>query len=125
MAMITTSRLLSNRSRRVMLIGLVLVAFYLLAVTPARTYFEQRQEMAEATARYNTLIAANKGLEEQVSGLANDDRIAQLARERYELVPPNTDAYAVMPPAQAVVPEANAPEQSSWEKARDTLSFWD
>jgi cell division protein FtsB len=119
-------RLLSTRLRWIVLIGIVVLAGYLLLVTPARTYVQQRQQMHAAENRYQVLAQANKKLDDRVKELQTDQAISQLARERYELVPPGAQAYAVMPAPQqsAQTEEKSQQNKSLWNKIGDSLTFW-
>ena len=112
--------------RWIVLIGIVVLAGYLLLVTPARTYVQQRQQMHAAENRYQVLAQANEKLDSRVKELQTDQAISQLARERYELVPPGSQAYSVMPaPQQAAPTEENSQQNESlWSKIGDSLSFW-
>lgn len=131
--MVATTRtangvLLGQRMRRVVLAVIVIAAVYLLAVTPARTWWDQRQDMHAASQRYEALKVANADLEKRAAALRDDKNVEALARDRYELVPAGKDAYAVMPaPSQAVPAGATDgdPEQSWWSKTIDTVEFWD
>jgi cell division protein FtsB len=86
----------------VTIIAFFLAAFYLLAVTPVRTYFEQRAQMHQAQQRYTILATTNKQLQERAVQLQSNEEIKRLARERYELVEPGQQAFAVMPPSPTV-----------------------
>lgn len=86
--------------------AVIVVAFYLLAVTPVRTYFQQQAQMKAAEHRYEMLASTNKQLEERAAELQSDAEIMRLARERYELVEPGQMAFAVMPPSPAVLDAA-------------------
>ena len=123
---VATQRFLSSRARWLVFALLIVVAVYLLAVTPARTYFQQRQEMAEAQQRYDTLKSANEELTQRARDLQTDEAIGQLARDQYELVPPGADAYAVMPPAAAQSDSVAADgESDGWfSETTDKLTFW-
>lgn len=123
-----TKFILSQRTRRVVLGLIIVAAVYLLAVTPARTWWEQRQEMHAATQRYETLKSANSDLENRAAELKQDDKIQAIARERYELIPEGHKAYAVMPAPDQQVPAAKSEEPGAkdWiEKAVDAVEFWD
>lgn len=122
---IRARRFLAARTRRVVLVLLVAVGLYLLAITPARTYLDQRHQMAAAEERYELLAEHNVRLEERVARLRTDDEIARLARERYELVPPGQQAYAVMPtPASPASPPAPRQRDGWWSTLADAVTFW-
>jgi cell division protein FtsB len=119
-------RFLSTRIRWILLVGIVVLAGYLLLVTPARTYVQQRQQMHAAENRYQVLADANGKLDDRVKELQTDQAISQLARERYELVPPGSQAYSVMPAPQQAPTTDEKPKQnkSLWSKIGDGLTFW-
>lgn len=118
----TSSRWFTGRAKWLAVVALVLVAFYLLAVTPIRTYLEQQQQMDQAEQRHQILADTNKRLEERALQLQSDAEIKKLARERYELVEPGQQAYAVMPPSPAITQGAQTnPLQLELEKERSLV----
>ncbi len=119
-------RFLSSRARWFVFLMIVAVAIYLLAVTPVRTYLDQREQMQAAEKRHAVLVAANKDLVDRTVQLQSDEEIARLARERYELVPNGTQAYAVMPPAPtaAPAPQPDDTKKGFWSSAWDNVTFW-
>lgn len=123
---IHAQRFLSSRTRWIVFSIVVALGVYLLAVTPVRTYFDQRSQMQAAEARYELLAKANEQLDQRARELQSDEAIEQLARQRYELVPPGTEAYAVMPPPVTVAPQSADDEEDDglWSDVLDNLSFW-
>jgi cell division protein FtsB len=111
-------KFLSGKAKWLASVALVLVAFYLLAVTPLRTYVQQRSQMAEAEQRYEVLVETNKQLEERALQLQSDAEIKKLARERYELVEPGQQAFAVMPPSPAITQNQQGVLEQSLDRDR-------
>lgn len=109
---------MSNRlAKWLSIAALLFVAFYLLAVTPLRTYIQQQHQMQQAEQRYQILSSSNKQLQERATQLQSDDEIKKLAREKYELVEPGQQAYAVMPPSPAVTGPAEQQAQQETHQA--------
>jgi len=73
------------------------VGVLFLFVFPARTYLGQRHDLAAASARLQILSTENKNLTDQAAKLHNDAEIERLARDRYGLVRPGEEAYAILP----------------------------
>jgi cell division protein FtsB len=92
-------------SRRVLrrlwpLLGSIFVVGVLLVgVFPTRTYLAQRAAISRASEQLDVLQQQNATLEERADLLTSDAEIERLARERYNLVRPGEEAYAVLPPA--------------------------
>jgi cell division protein FtsB len=109
-----------------MFAALIVVAVYLLAVTPVRTYFQQRTQMQEAQQRYEVLRKTNEQLQLRANELQSDAEIKRLARERYELVEPGQQVYAVMPPAPVTTPDTTPPEpeESMSSRVWDAVNPW-
>lgn len=120
-------RSLTSRMKWITLAALFAVAVYLLAVTPVRTYFQQRAQMEEATQRYEILAKTNEQLAQRALQLQSDAEIERLARERYELVEPGQQAYALMPPPANIAPPTDVPpppESSVPQKIWDAVNPW-
>lgn len=77
--------------------GLVLVALLFLFVFPTRTYWAKRSEKDAASRRIEVLRQENKKMEQELKRLNDEDEIARIARERFNLVKPGEDAYAILP----------------------------
>jgi len=123
---VQAQRFLNSRAR-LLIFGLLLIAaVYLLAVTPMRTYLDQRQRMEATSERLAVLDLANERLRQRAVELQSDAEIARLAREKYELVPEGTEAYAVMPPPPAPAPPAKDEKKDGglWDRVVDGVSFW-
>ena len=123
-----TVRFVSSRAKLLASIAVVLVAFYLLAVTPIRTYFQHQAEMRQAEERYEVLASTNKELQQRAQQLQSDAEIKKLARERYELVEPGQQAWAVMNPSPTVTEQAKpASEEKKHgfvERTWDKINPW-
>jgi len=114
----TPPRTISNRTAKwLTAAALLFVAFYLLAVTPLRTYIQQQHQMHQAEQRYEILADTNKQLQDRATQLQSDDEIKRLAREKYELVEPGQQAYAVMPPSPAITQPAEQQAQQQEQQA--------
>jgi cell division protein FtsB len=105
------------------ILGLVLAAVVLsgllfLFVLPGRTYLSQRANLSAATSRLKVLGAESAKLEARIKQLQTDAEIERLARQRYGLVKPGEQAYAILPPQQAAPPPTSPKKRSHhawWE----------
>ena len=86
---------------------LAMLGVFALGVFPVRAYYAQLRQREELASRVRTLTAQNGTLVEDVARLQADDTVERLARERYELVRPGEEAYAILP--EAAPPPAPAP----------------
>lgn len=98
---------------RVGLALVVLVGLLFVFVFPTQAYFTQRDQIRAAEQRLHLLRTETTKLAAEAARLQNDAEIERLARERYGMVKPGEEAYAIVPspqpaPAQTV-PEAPAP----------------
>ncbi len=82
---------------RVAVASVVFVGFLFGAVFPTRTYLAQRRAISAATERLNLFKEQNGRLEAEAGRLQNDQEIERIARERYNLVKPGEEAYAIVP----------------------------
>lgn len=106
-----TAATMSVRPPRRRLLWLVLAAVTVIGVLfigvyPTRTYFAQRSALQKAQHQLAVLNNENAKLDQASSDLNTDARIEQLARERYNLVRPGEEAYAILPapPPKVAVP---------------------
>jgi cell division protein FtsB len=76
---------------------LAVVGVLLLGAFPARAYLDQINQREQLAERAGVLRASNEALAEQASRLQTDEAIERLARERYQLVRPGEEAYAILP----------------------------
>lgn len=72
------------------------MAMFLLGF-PLRTYVEQRSALAHARDTAAHLAADNKALHAEATQLQTPGEIERLARERYGLVRPGQEEYAILP----------------------------
>jgi cell division protein FtsB len=108
----------TSRAKWLTMVAIVLVAFYLLAVTPIRTYLQQQDQMERAEQRYEVLASTNQQLQERAQQLQSDVEVKRLARERYELVEPGQQAFAVMPPSPAITQDAHNDAEAQLDRDR-------
>ena len=111
--------------------SVVLVGLLFLFVFPTRTYVGQRRDLGSAQRRVEVLSKENEELAARVRKLNTDAEIERLAREQYNLVKPGEEAYAILPPPEAVPPPAAEAPAKKAKKPRgvvatvlDRLSFW-
>jgi cell division protein FtsB len=92
-----------GRRRLVVLVAAVIATGALLfGVFPTQAFLAQRASTSRAEERLRVLSEQNDALEERVARLGTDAEIERLARERYNLVRPGEEAYAVLPPPDPV-----------------------
>lgn len=100
---------------------LALAGVAVLATFPARAYVDQRQLRQSLAAEVRELEAGNAALEARAAELGTDAEIERLARERYFLVRPGEEAYALLPdgaqPPPAPAPAPEPPEPGWWSRA--------
>jgi cell division protein FtsB/cell division protein DivIC len=100
---------------------LAMLGVFALGAFPVRAYYAQLRQREELAARVRTLTTENGKLVDDVTRLQADDTVEQLARERYQLVRPGEEAYAILPepppppaPAAAPPPPPPAPAGDGW-----------
>lgn len=105
-------------------LALVLVLFT--AVFPTRTFWAQRNETQAAEQRLSVLSEQNGVLEDRAEELRSDEEVERLARERYNLVLPGEEAYALLPSAGSATtvppPDDGAGERNLLERLWDGVS---
>jgi cell division protein FtsB len=109
----------------VTLAGMVFVFFL-----PGRTLLQQRASLAAAETRVRVLSAENAKLATRVQQLHSSAEIEQLARERYNLVKPGEEAYAILPSPQLSSPSppakpAKRSHRGLFSRVRHDLAFWE
>lgn len=102
------------------------VAVLVLFVFPTRTYLDQRHQLALATQRLKVLNEANAQLSSQADKLHSSAEIERIARDRYHLVRPGEQAFAILPaPSSAAPPgpvhQAAPRHPSLWQRITDWL----
>jgi len=96
---------------------LAMLGVLVLGAFPVRAYFVQVRQREELAARVRTLQAGNAKLTDQAALLQSDETIERLARERFQLVRPGEEAYAILPDAGAPRP-VPAPDATAAAAAR-------
>ncbi|MBM3674438.1 MAG: septum formation initiator family protein [Actinobacteria bacterium] len=89
----------SRRSRALFLVvaSLVAVGILFLLVYPLRAMSDQRDRLSEAEARLELLRDQNAKLFQRSQQLSADAEIERIARDRYNMVRPGEQAWAVVP----------------------------
>jgi cell division protein FtsB len=111
--------------------AMTLVGAFFLGVSPARTFIAQRHELSQSEQRLAILKAQNEKLSQRVDRLHTDAEIERLARERYNLVKPGEEAYALLPSPEDPAPAAPASRPPAppkgkgfWSQVWDDVTFW-
>lgn len=103
---------------------LVLAGALYLFVYPARTYLEQRHEIASAERTLSVLNGENSKLSAQVVRFHQASYIEQVARTEYGFVMPGQQAYTVLPPTHEPASRPVATHKSSSSSWYAPLEFW-
>ncbi len=82
---------------RIALASVLFIGFLFGAVFPTKTYLAQRREIAAAAERLELFQEQNGRMQAEVDRLGRDEEIERLARERFNLVRPGEEAYAILP----------------------------
>ena len=116
--------------RRLFVVALVVAGLLFTFVTPARTWYVQRQDIVAARERNTVLDQQSRALQARADQLGTDAEVERLAREQYGLVKPGEEAFGILPaPGSAPRPPAAAPaarpsHRSWWHRAWDDVTFW-
>jgi cell division protein FtsB len=98
---VTAATLTLRSPRRRMLWMLVasvtVIGILFIGVYPTRTYLSQRAALSKAQHQLTVLQDENAKLDQQATNLNTDSEIETLAREKYNLVRPGEEAYAILP----------------------------
>lgn len=86
-----------------------LFAVVVLGAFPVRAYFDQSTQRDQLAARLAALAAKNDELARQAEQLKDPQTVEALARERYQLVRPGEEAYAILPSDAPAAPPAPPP----------------
>ncbi len=86
-----------SRPARIALLTLMTVAFLFAFVFPTRALLAQREDERRARDRLELLREESDKLADEAEQLRSDEEIERLARERYHLVYPGEESYAVVP----------------------------
>ena len=96
---------------------LAMLGVLVLGAFPVRAYFDQLRQREELAARVQAFTDENRKLVSAATQLQADETIERLARERYQLVRPGEEAYAILPdpqpPAPAPTPAVSASRSTS------------
>ncbi len=95
-----------SRPARIALLTLMVVAFLFAFVFPTRALLAQRKEENRARDRLELLRKESDSLADEAERLRSDEEIERLARERFHLVYPGEESYAVVPEASTTTTTA-------------------
>jgi len=105
---------------------LALLAVLVLGAFPVRAWLDQGHQRQQLASRVAALTAANDDLARQAEELKDPNRVEALARERYELVRPGEEAYAILPtaepPPRVAPPPPPPPRQGWWSRTWSKLT---
>ena len=76
---------------------LAMLAVVVLGAFPVRAWLDQGHQREQLAARVEALTARNDDLARQAEELKDNAVVESLARERYQLVRPGEEAYAILP----------------------------
>ena len=91
-------RVAMDRSARIAVGSLVLVAFLFLFVFPTRSYVAQQRQVNDARHSVQVLREQNAKLAREAQRLQTDREIEKLARSQFNMVFEGEEAYNVVPP---------------------------
>ncbi|MFP5317114.1 MAG: septum formation initiator family protein [Acidimicrobiia bacterium] len=106
---------------------LALFGVLVLGSFPARAYLDQLDQREDLTHRVAALEAANAELAATAAHLGTDEAVERLARERYQLVKPGEEAYAILPtgePEDEPSAAPPAPGRTAPAAALEEPGFW-
>jgi cell division protein FtsB len=87
------------RSRLILLGAVVVSAVVLFAWFPAGSLLSQRSSLVGAQDQLATLHAQDQALAQEQKNLNDSGEIGRIARQQYQLVSPDQQAYEVLPPS--------------------------
>lgn len=97
-----------------------LLAVLVLGAFPVRAWLDQGHQREALSARVADLAANNDELARKAEELQDPRVVEALARERYQLVRPGEEAYAILPtdqfPAAPPPPAAPKPNPGWWSR---------
>ena len=104
--------------RRLMITGgglfaVVLVSAVVLFLFPIRTWLDQRSDVGREQDRLELLRRENAKLSEEAAKLQTDAEVERIARERFGLVRPGEQAFAILPAPTSTAPSTTALPPSS------------
>lgn len=80
-----------------MLVAVTVIGIVFIGVYPSRTWLAQQDSLNRANHQLEVLKQQDAALAAQVAALKTDSEIERLARERFNLVRPGEESYAVNP----------------------------
>ncbi len=89
--------------------GLVLVGALFVFVFPISAWLDQRGQLSEAEHRLDVLREQNQRLAAQSAKLHSNEEIERLARDRYGMVRPGEQAWAIVPGATTTTTSTTTP----------------
>ena len=104
---------------------LAVLGVLVLGSFPARAYLDQLDQREDLERRTAALDVANAELADTAAYLGTDEAVERLARQRYQLVRPGEEAYAILPTGEPV-PPASAPTSPLPAESADPAeqSWW-
>lgn len=116
-----------RRVRRLFVAALVAAGILFTFGNPARTWYDQRQEISAARQRNAVLDEQSRHLQARVDQLGTDAEVERIARGEYGLVKPGEEAFGILPAPGASLPTTLSPppkERGWWERVWDRATFW-
>lgn len=80
-------------------LGVIVLAIFVFGVFPTGRYVDQREQLDRANTELSDLLAENAELRSRIGRLESDAEIERVARSEYDMVMPEEEVYAVLPPA--------------------------
>jgi cell division protein FtsB len=102
-------RVAMDRSARIAVGSLVLVAMMFLFVFPTRSYLAQQRQVNDARHSVQVLRAQNASLARESERLQTKSEIEKLARSQFNMVFEGEEAYNVVPPGGAATTTTTEP----------------
>ena len=90
--------------KRLVLLGVMVAAsaaVLVVGVVPVRVWLDERSTTGELLAELAEVEAVNAAYRDRIDALNTDEEIERRARAEYNLVRPDEEAYAVLPPPPA------------------------
>jgi len=102
--------------------ALALVGVLMLAVFPARAYFDQKHQRRVLASQVAEAEKENRVLADRAAQLQTDDEIERLARQQYNMIRPGEEVYAILPgltppPAASPAPAKRAQDPGLLSRA--------
>ena len=98
-----------EKSTRIAIASLALIAGMFLFVFPTRSYLAQQRQVRTTRHSVEVLEAQNSELAREARELQSPGEIERLARVEFNMVLPGEQAYNVLPPASAATTTTTAP----------------